>query len=446
MRFESLSHRHREILFGTVSGFCISMLVWMMERGTALVRNLRLFELAIFSITGFFLLTLPEIFIGFFQSGILHNTAQIRGIGEIRFLPILPAVAIIAYFIKHKRKLFIPPQNVITVSQLALWILFAIGLTYSSLREQGLVLLWRFFYYHLFLCILPLFFWKNIESLKKIIYSFGTFSVLTGLSAILAYKRVWTEEAPLLNWVLAADDRIIGCGLIFIVWILIMRSSPKIVNLLLLLALSILVFDLVLNGKRSSILATFLAVICCVLLTRRLNLRILTFISIISLCFFLSLQVAPERYKTKYLDIRSYTEAGSAQNRLKIWDAYLAELKKSPFFGYGTGTAYNTITNYPHNIIIEITYQVGFFGLFLFMLFLWGIGKSIWLVLKKDGPSHYYKSLSILAFCWFIILFVYALFSGDMISNRNLWFIAGIIGALAKVRNSPNKFQYNMKH
>lgn len=435
MRFELLSHRQREILFTIISGIYACCLGLMMGRGTNLSSDRRRFAIALFSVLGLFLLAFPEVFIGVFQAGIHYNVDKIPRAGGIRFLPLLPALAAIVYLVKRGKRPFILPLNLIIVSQIALWAVFAYGLTYTYSLEQGRTLLWQFFYYNLFLCIVPMFFCNQINSLKNMIYAFGITSVLIGLSALFAYQKVWSGEAPILNWVLMADISIIACGFVFLVWLLIVKKNSQIINFLIMISMSILIFDLVLDRKRSAILGAILATMICVFLMRKLSLKIMAVVGLISICFFYSYKIIPGGRRIMYFDRSYYTDPyQSTQIRLRIWDSYLAEFQESLLLGYGTGTAYRTISIYPHNIMLEIAYQVGFIGFILFMLFLLGIVRCVWLVLRRKTRSKEHQNLMILVFCWFIVYFVFAQFAGDIIGNRNLWFLAGLIGALAKIR------------
>ncbi|SFQ39895.1 O-antigen ligase family protein [Caldicoprobacter faecalis] len=111
-------------------------------------------------------------------------------------------------------------------------------------------------------------------------------------------------------------------------------------------------------------------------------------------------------------------KSGTAIQRITLYklsfDAYKSGNFKSIVVGNGVGTigqslGFGYVREYPHNIIIEILYELGFIGLSLFLLQLFTIIK---IYLNKTKSWIFYT---------YILFFLCSLTSGDLVSNENIF-------------------------
>ena len=388
-------------------------------------------------ILGALMVAVPDIFLGMYQAGIQQNIAFIPGAGSIRFLPLVTLGAAVAYLARRWQRLpRLVPSGMIVI-QVVLWALFALGLTRSSEPERARTFLWQFTYYHTFLVVLPQVFHDDAASLRRIIHAFGVTCVLVGLSSVLAWQQVLSGRAPILNWVLFSDERFLGSGLLFLVWLVSNRSRLGVWRLPLLISCFVIALSLVINNRRGILLGVVLAAGLCVALNTRLSLRGVLILVLVMGILLLSLELGPQRFWHKAFDPESYTAPyASAQIRLRIYQDALADIGQSPLWGYGTGSGSivglgSGLTPYLHNIFLEVAYQLGLAGVVAFGLFLASIALAAVRTLTNSGIEER-RSLGILLVSWFVVWFVPAQLSADLVGNRNLWFIAGLIGAQAR--------------
>jgi O-antigen ligase len=383
-------------------------------------------------------LLIPEIFIGVFQSGIHLNISFFPEIGTFRFLPMMSLLAGIAYIVKRWEKMPFLNISKIALSQLLLLLIFAFGITYSKEPERGRQFIWLFGYYNTFLVFLPIIFQKDLKSLRRIVYAFGISSIIVGLSTTILIKKIWYADIGTYSENMYSDERVIGAGIIYLVWIFLNKYIKNgIFRVPLFIILSINLFSLVLIGRRGILFGTLIAASVCIFFKLRLSPKAVLILSFILGALLVVFLLIPDRYREKTFNLETYKDPSrSAQIRLKIYENAINEIKNSPIWGYGTSAGSNPdlgigLTPYLHNIFLEISYQSGIIGIAAFVLFLYYIGSAAKKILSNNGASKERKAILVLVLCWFIVWFVPAQLSYDLIGNRNMWFIAGLIGALS---------------
>lgn len=391
----------------------------------------------VLQVMGVALIRFPDVFIGVFQSGIYGELGYTPYGSYIRFLPILPLLAAVAYLARRWTKLPRLAPNGMILSQLVFVALLALGLSYTSNIEQGYTLLWRFSYYNVFLCALPMVFHDDLASLRRIVYGFGVSNVVIGLSSVLAFERVWKGDVALYNQVVWFDERALGSGTILLLWLLLTKKRSGVVSFPLAILCAVCFLSLVLLGRRGILLGTILAAVTCLFLLSRLSLGTLVMIGLLVLMLFSSYAIVPERYRERSFDIASYVDpSSSVQARLKIYQNALERLRESPVLGYGTGSAYDNpvvgFVPYPHNMFLEVGYQLGVVGVLVLVLFLLTVVMCAARVLTNPSFGENRRCLGVLLLCWFVVYFVPAQLSYDLIISQNMWLIAGLIGALAQ--------------
>lgn len=393
------------------------------------------YSLVVYLIGALATVAFPAVFFGIVQSGVSGSLGgmYVYGAGVwVPFLPALPFAAAVVYLARRGERLFPRSLNMIIVSQLAFTGMLALGITYSSDPVAGADLLFRFSYYNLALCALPLAFANGSTGLRNIAYGFGVSAVVVGLSAVFAYGQMWAGEVVLPNLVVYFyDERTLGCGIVFLVWLLMLRGKRRVLGgpLVILYAslCAVLLFNLVMLGRRAALLAVFLAVLVCIYLTGKLSLRSFALVGLVGLAVFFSYDIIQQGFGQRRNMLEVSHSVGARQ---ELYGDRLYEIRQAPVLGRGTGTGYGE-GSHSHNIFLEIAYQLGTIGVVPFLVLVFGVARAAGRVWRDQSFREDQRNLMILLVSWFIVYFVVAQSSFYLLVNRNLWFIAGLIGVLA---------------
>ena len=119
------------------------------------------------------------------------------------------------------------------------------------------------------------------------------------------------------------------------------------------------------------------------------------------------------------------TASGTAAKRMDYYRTTLAAIPEHPILGNGVGSwavfyYRNDQRNYPHNMILEISFEEGMVGLAAFLVFL-GLTARSTLQMLRESRSHFLVLSLMVLYCLMV-----ALFSGDLDDNRLLFFWIGV--------------------
>jgi len=152
--------------------------------------------------------------------------------------------------------------------------------------------------------------------------------------------------------------------------------------------------------------------------------------------FFLLRSADPAKYGAKIGELIAMSEGrstkGSASNRIPFYVQTAEAIPAHALFGTGVGSwpvfyYGNDARAYPHNLLLEITFEEGLLGLAAFVLFFVAIGTTTYRTYQVAGRAFSVVPIIIL------YSFTVSMFSGDLDDNRLLWLWAGV--ALATCRN-----------
>ncbi|PMG94225.1 hypothetical protein BCU79_12095 [Vibrio breoganii] len=193
----------------------------------------------------------------------------------------------------------------------------------------------------------------------------------------------------------------------------------------------VLLSFIVFSGARGPLLiSVFVIAILSIYRFRSListkSLFYLSIFVVISYYFILSsnnLDVLLERSSNRLLLLFSDDKGASVNTRLVYLHEAIKYINENIFFGYGFGSYGSVVFQddsrlYPHNILIEIFFELGLIGLCLFLLFLLRVGVSILNISSSDE-----RVVSLIGLTYF---FINALKSNSLIDHR-LLFISIII-------------------
>ncbi len=150
---------------------------------------------------------------------------------------------------------------------------------------------------------------------------------------------------------------------------------------------------------------------------------IITFISLITILFFVVL-----RYVNMDSLLRRFSlESNTTFDRLDMWRSVLNYYYQNNrlFFGSGLGTVGIALTGfsvrtYPHNLFVEILFELGILGLLIFMLLIF-LGFTL-VINNIDSKKNSWVIYA------FILQILYSMTSGDLASNIQLFqFLALLI-------------------
>jgi len=155
----------------------------------------------------------------------------------------------------------------------------------------------------------------------------------------------------------------------------------------------------------------------------------------------------PQTYRQRYLTIQSYAGGGeldaSNQVRLEIWKAGQQIFLLHPIIGVGAGqfaNAYGMIYlagrsgdwMQPHNLLIQVTCELGIIGLGVFVYFLWQIAKEIGVVLRQKGKPRLELIYQVGIACSVMYVGVLILSTVGHTLYRPYWYLLGGLVAANK--------------
>lgn len=128
--------------------------------------------------------------------------------------------------------------------------------------------------------------------------------------------------------------------------------------------------------------------------------------------------------------IQSQFDDPTFGGRTHIWELTLEYIKKNLMFGGGASGFERYISKFmgkawsPHNEYLLITAYTGLTGLSFFLIFLWRLGKSAFIVNKEEkGPIY---------LSYFLVFIVVFYVSGGFLTSFTLWFFLALIAVQSK--------------
>lgn len=217
--------------------------------------------------------------------------------------------------------------------------------------------------------------------------------------------------------------------LIYFVW-----DRGKVIKLRVLVFLAIPVLIIFFSDSRSVILSTlfcFATLIIWKLITKNKFVFYLYFFAILTFIYFVVAiypnlsNILPNFLYYENLSL-TYTGKSLLSGRNEIWITISELIKQKPYLGYGPNVSIEEVIGTQlsaHNLYIQITLQVGFIGLSLFLLFLLFIWRTLWLGRKDTRVA--------IASSFFIGIIIHQTFEVSLTQNNFgvgliQWLIIGV--------------------
>ena len=407
-----------------------------------------------------FLFKYPEITFGLFlTAGFFKGDPRLQD-----FLPeffdltvffgLIVVLSILCKILKKKLKISRIPNKLFLPYIILVFLMF-VSLFYTEAPIYGWDKFLRFITITTLAIFGPLFLFKDIKKLHRFLYTLILVSSLTVIESIISYSGIDGDFRTAFGSDYLSLGRMAGVASLMIVYYFLTKNDELKIRFLWFLLFGLNFFGLLYGGGRAPVIAFFVMIIILGLfsLTPKIRINQAKIIKIaggfilIGIMLFL---LSPGLFSTLFdrINILFLQEkgGGSVAVRLNLYDSAIRAITENPIQGLGMGgfSFYHSGVDqrlHPHNILLEISTEIGIMGLISF-LFLIGFCFFYLLKLRKiyKEQEKYYLITAILAL--FIFMFLNALVSGDINDNR-LFFVwlgcAYSIRAILKIENTISK-------
>ncbi len=297
--------------------------------------------------------------------------------------------------------------------------------------------------------LLMIVFIDSQERLRSIVWLLVGFMMWFAGSALTSYLQGQyyvvngVERAQGTNSMVGGPNQLAGLLLSLLPFLvaLILCSKSFFLRLMLIGCGGLTLFVLLLTGARIALIALVALALFYVLRSKRKVISLVMGV-VLALTLWFSL---PKQYQQRYLTVKQYAEGGKLDDsnklRLAIWDAGWRMFLDHPILGVGAGqfpTAYGTVYSgryhtawmNPHNLLLQVTCELGLVGLVVFGCFLFQIWKGIREVLRRRESPGVEINYQIALACNFMLLGVALISSVSHTLFRPYWYLlAGIVAA-----------------
>jgi O-antigen ligase len=405
------------------------------------------------------LIIVPELslvafmFIGLTKPWIDENIAFFQSFDYTFFLAFLVLVSLFIRLVKYRNSA-LPMFHQFIWPLAVLAILLFIGVIHTPSPDYGSVKAGRFLILNIPLFIVTILFFQRLADFVRI------FRIIVLFSLVFAVVMIYEGMLNFLSGdfvgfvlrltVLGANP--ISTGRIFSIAIVILfvyaYYEKRVSFRYILFGLSGFVFVcLLITNTRGPIVSTIAALFVFLLFFSGMKFKqLILFISVLILFFVLTVFLLPDFLTSRIMmyfsqDVAQQTlmvdRIDTAATRTAMWKLALSgsfDSFKQFLIGRGTGGyaalfPYYDFRWYPHNIFLEILYEIGAIGLMVFLVHLSKISEvSRRLIIHAKETDRY--PLVIVVVMLAISAFLGTLISGDIADNRPLWFFFGLIVAL----------------
>lgn len=116
----------------------------------------------------------------------------------------------------------------------------------------------------------------------------------------------------------------------------------------------------------------------------------------------------------------------SSNGRSELWAQAYGAFAAHPLLGIGTGgfASLDPTLLYPHNLLLEMSVELGLVGTLLIVSVIVGFAARLFRVWRSTGGRDKVEAAALIAL--FVMIFVNALFSGAIQDNAELWIWGGM--------------------
>lgn len=325
------------------------------------------------------------------------------------------------------------------IAALCLGVVLILGLLWTPSPQYGRLKVEGYILFDLLLLLGASLLGEDMPRLRMTVYVAGFMGVvfcLWGLVTVFAQQSgVWSEST-----LRAADPIGMGRRLgVFAISLIVLAQITKqpVAKALMLTVVGAVVFLMFYTGSRGAVLSLVLALfVYAVFLSRRPLWQGIVLAVVGAVVLYAIFSIIPFDAQSRFLYSTDPTsESGmSLIARQEFWNRAISLLVSHPVMGVGTG-GYSYFANgidmrdYPHNLLMEVSCELGVLGV---AVLLWFLIASL-----RVAGNIFPRSASVnkgnFTVVWGIAVFLFALansmMSGDIYTNSLLWFSSGFMWA-----------------
>jgi O-antigen ligase len=316
--------------------------------------------------------------------------------------------------------------------------IMALSYLYTDAPSYGGTKLVRVLFIGGLFLLSPLVLLRTEKVFQRFAQLFVGFALITAIQMIVGVKRHTTAEDTDITRIGAGW--LMGMALFLILFYSVFNSSGR-HKVFFAIALPLLASGLVASAARGALVSFAVILPLALLLGPRQRQRGMTWVLVLmggcAFVAFLFLRGSdPDKYNAKVNELIALSQGrstgGSADKRFTFYRDTAQAIPEHLVLGNGVGSWSvffygNDFRAYPHNMVLEITFEEGLLGLGALVAFLVAVGYAAYRTYQLCGSQ--YAVLAILILYELIV----SMFSGDLDDNRLLWLWAGV--ALAVCRN-----------
>lgn len=401
------------------------------------------------------ILKYPPISLAFFMTTALFKGALMVKFSFFRVVDytvlcaILVLIAMAYSFIKSGGRL----RDILSIPLLIYLFLATVllfGTTYTSAPHYGLEKSLRFATLGLIAFLAPIAFAHRLKDTKLMIWIVLVAGISGALVTVIApYEPVVREGAETRGGFLEANPLTaavqIGTAAVVVSIFAIMTHTSAVLRIASFAVIPLTMAGIIATGSRGPFIGLGITWLLALFICRKgLSKAWLPFIAgAIVIGLVVSFARLPEMATARVAEVwrSGYDLKEAFYSRTKRFAWAAERFPERPLLGHGTGayavdTGHGDIRTYPHNILLESLYEQGLVGASILSLFLWLILRR-WRLASKlvhlyELDIGVFQSVHIAGLLFFFTL-TQAMKSGDLDTNRIMFFCAGLVVAASNL-------------
>jgi O-antigen ligase len=321
----------------------------------------------------------------------------------------------------------------------------AVSYIYTPAPNWGMTETTRLLFIGGLLLVSPFILIKTEEDFRQFCQVFLIFSMARAVQTMLfpEYGKGGRLEGLVKTDIGAAW--LVGMAIIILLYYDVFQSS-RARTLAKIICLPVLAAGVVAATARGPILALLLVVVCARIFKPRNPFRDSSILKSLGIAILVVLGVwvamsslwwTRGRLNEKTTELLGILEGsapgtGSAVERLAFYKAAISEIGERPMAGLGVGgwAVYYTGKDerqYPHNLVLLIAVEQGLIGVTALLIFLAAVGFALRRIIRASGDAYF------VLFALVLFSLTVSMFSGDLDTNRLLWFWCGMSFAFSRL-------------
>jgi O-antigen ligase len=388
---------------------------------------------------------MPEfILVLIFMSG--RTNIPLSNINYPIYVSLIGIFSLIIFLLVKKKRFKIPLNYFFIMNFFFIFLLiFSLFLYHSNYSFSKV---FEFLFYTMLTSILIYNIINNAHSLKYISKFFYIISFLFAFFGII--KGIISGDLFSGRLSLIGGPNTYGRILVYGILCLLILVLNKQLSRIHLISLPFFLVAIILSGARQAIIGGFIAFLICLFLyfvlqdsKKKFKTTLYIFIIFI-LCFlpiyFVSSYITNTNSYQRIMMLFNEDKGSSVITRLWLIQEGFEYINKNFLIGYGIGAFeyYFPFYRYPHNIFVEIWFELGIFGIVCFLFF---FIYSLWTAFRALFKTNHFLKRSYLTLYISMIMFSFftAQISGDIFDNRWIWYFSTILLKLKHINFSKKE-------